>query len=190
MKKIIIIGLIAIMLVSIVYAVEWNTGTYYTIGQEVTYQGQTYKCIQSHTSQAGWTPNVVPALWQLVTTTTSTTSTSSTTTTLYLTNNWQINTPYIIGNLVTYNSLDYVCRQSHTSQSTWTPDLTPALWLRDITSTQENTLKSKLLSKYSAQIGNNDIQSISVSAKYVIYTVTLKDKITGIETQKTWIMKE
>ena len=27
------------------------------------YQGVTYKCIQSHTTQPGWTPPAVPALW-------------------------------------------------------------------------------------------------------------------------------
>ena len=44
----------------------WAAGVAYTVGQQVTYQGSTYTCLQAHTSQAGWTPTAVPALWQLV----------------------------------------------------------------------------------------------------------------------------
>jgi len=45
---------------------EWQVGVGYIVGQLVTYEGLTYSCLQAHTSQAGWTPPVVPALWQLV----------------------------------------------------------------------------------------------------------------------------
>lgn len=45
---------------------EWQVGVGYVVNQLVTYQGSTYKCLQAHTSQAGWTPPAVPALWQLV----------------------------------------------------------------------------------------------------------------------------
>src|SRR5579872_1106388 len=38
----------------------------YSVGQLVTYNGSEYKCIQAHTSQAGWDPADVPALWSLV----------------------------------------------------------------------------------------------------------------------------
>lgn len=41
----------------------WATATPYAIGDLVTYNGSTYQCIQAHTSQAGWTPTAVPALW-------------------------------------------------------------------------------------------------------------------------------
>lgn len=43
---------------------EWQVGVAYKVNQLVTYQGSTYKCLQAHTSQAGWTPSAVPALWQ------------------------------------------------------------------------------------------------------------------------------
>lgn len=42
----------------------WTVGTAYSVGDLVTYNGATYKCLQAHTSQAGWTPSAVPALWQ------------------------------------------------------------------------------------------------------------------------------
>ena len=40
----------------------------YAIGALVTYQGSEYKCIQAHTSQAGWTPAAVPSLWTKIAT--------------------------------------------------------------------------------------------------------------------------
>ncbi|MCM3786100.1 glycosyl hydrolase family 18 protein [Neobacillus mesonae] len=43
----------------------WQANTSYTAGQLVTYNGSTYKCLQSHTSLLGWEPVNVPALWQL-----------------------------------------------------------------------------------------------------------------------------
>lgn len=36
----------------------------YKVDDQVTYSGSSYKCLQAHTSQAGWTPTAVPALWQ------------------------------------------------------------------------------------------------------------------------------
>jgi len=44
----------------------WATGVSYSIDDEVTYQGDTYVCIQAHTSQNNWKPPNVPALWSLV----------------------------------------------------------------------------------------------------------------------------
>jgi hypothetical protein len=37
---------------------------YYAIGAKVVYDGELYQCIQAHTSQSTWEPNVVPALWK------------------------------------------------------------------------------------------------------------------------------
>ena len=45
---------------------EWQAGVAYKIGDEVTYQNALYRCRQSHTSQIGWEPPNVPALWLLV----------------------------------------------------------------------------------------------------------------------------
>ena len=46
-------------------AAAWQANIAYKVGDLVTYQGLTYKCIQAHTSLVGWEPPVVPALWQL-----------------------------------------------------------------------------------------------------------------------------
>lgn len=41
----------------------WQTDTAYTAGIRVRYGEKLYRCEQSHTSQADWTPDVTPALW-------------------------------------------------------------------------------------------------------------------------------
>lgn len=45
---------------------EWQPSVSYAVNDEVEYQGLTYRCRQSHTSQAGWEPPNVPALWEVV----------------------------------------------------------------------------------------------------------------------------
>ncbi|MDF2709019.1 MAG: chitinase [Nonomuraea muscovyensis] len=42
----------------------WAPWTAYTAGTRVTYDGTEYECLQSHTSQPGWEPPNVPALWK------------------------------------------------------------------------------------------------------------------------------
>ncbi|SDH05060.1 glycosyl hydrolase family 18 protein [Nonomuraea jiangxiensis] len=42
----------------------WAPWTPYTAGTRVTYNGVEYECLQNHTSQPGWEPPNVPALWR------------------------------------------------------------------------------------------------------------------------------
>src|SRR5712691_440350 len=44
----------------------WQPNTAYAVGALVTFNGQEFRCIQAHTSQVGWEPPNVPALWALV----------------------------------------------------------------------------------------------------------------------------
>lgn len=44
----------------------WKTDTKYEVGDHRRHDGKVYKCLQAHTSQADWTPPVVPALWVVV----------------------------------------------------------------------------------------------------------------------------
>ncbi|HEY6253434.1 MAG TPA: carbohydrate-binding protein [Candidatus Angelobacter sp.] len=46
---------------------NWQPNTAYAVGALVMFNGVEYKCIQAHTSQVGWEPPNVPALWQPVT---------------------------------------------------------------------------------------------------------------------------
>ena len=43
----------------------WAAGVAYKAGDQVTYGGKTYICLQPHTSLVGWEPANVPALWKL-----------------------------------------------------------------------------------------------------------------------------
>lgn len=44
----------------------WAIGRAYATGDRVQYGGTLYKCVQTHTSQADWTPDATPALWVVV----------------------------------------------------------------------------------------------------------------------------
>lgn len=35
----------------------------YEVGDRIRYNDTLYKCVQAHTSQSDWTPDVTPALW-------------------------------------------------------------------------------------------------------------------------------
>ena len=42
----------------------WKAGEAVKVGDVRTYQGTAYTAIQAHTTQIGWTPDAVPALWK------------------------------------------------------------------------------------------------------------------------------
>ena len=48
---------------------------------------------------------------------------------------WAVGVDYAVGERRQHDGLLYRCVQAHTSQADWTPDKTPALWVR--TSTEE-----------------------------------------------------
>lgn len=47
---------------------EWAVDTAYEVGDRRYYPptDKLYKCAQAHTSQANWTPDVVPAMWTVI----------------------------------------------------------------------------------------------------------------------------
>jgi hypothetical protein len=45
---------------------EWETGVEYTARKKVMRNGTLYRCLQAHTSQAGWAPELSPALWTAI----------------------------------------------------------------------------------------------------------------------------
>ena len=44
----------------------WQVDTAYTVDERIRYNSTLYRCVQAHTSQADWTPDVTPALWTVV----------------------------------------------------------------------------------------------------------------------------
>ena len=83
------------------------------MGDVREYDGTDYRCIQSHVTQADWTPTAVPALWAA---------------SVAPSEDWQTGVVYSVGDVVLYNGTQYTCLQAHTSQAGWTPTVVPALW--------------------------------------------------------------
>ena len=50
----------------------WQTGVAYAVNTMATYglnevgDPQLYRCVQAHTSQSDWTPDITPALWSAI----------------------------------------------------------------------------------------------------------------------------
>lgn len=44
----------------------WKTGTAYAVDERIRYGETLYRCVQAHTSQDNWTPDITPALWTVV----------------------------------------------------------------------------------------------------------------------------
>ena len=42
---------------------EWASGQAYTVGFKVQHGSKLWRCLQAHTSQTGWEPEIAPALW-------------------------------------------------------------------------------------------------------------------------------
>lgn len=45
---------------------SWMTDKAYSVSDRVRYEDILYKCVQAHTSQVDWAPDVTPALWTRV----------------------------------------------------------------------------------------------------------------------------
>lgn len=95
----------------------WETGTAYNAGDRRTYGGVLYKCLQAHTSQDDWTPDVAVSLWATV---------------LIPDPNvipdWvqpDSTNAYMTGDKVRYNGVVY---RSLIDNNVWSPDAYPAGW--------------------------------------------------------------
>ena len=42
---------------------HWLADLAVKVDERYQYEGQLYKCVQAHTTQSDWTPDVTPALW-------------------------------------------------------------------------------------------------------------------------------
>ncbi|MEV6931672.1 carbohydrate-binding protein [Dactylosporangium sp. NPDC051485] len=47
-------------------AAPWVSGHAYKVGDVVSYNGRSYRCLQAHTSQPDWNPPAAPSLWQAI----------------------------------------------------------------------------------------------------------------------------
>lgn len=94
---------------------KWEAGIYVTTGERYRYDGKLYRVIQSHTTQADWTPDVTPALFAEVS--------------IEEWPEWIQPTgaqdAYNKGDKVTYDGRRYV---STIDGNVWAPDAYPAGW--------------------------------------------------------------
>lgn len=98
----------------------WKPGISVQVGDVYSYANALWRCVQAHTTQGDWSPNLAPALWRKVE---------------IVSENavrvWAAGIDYIVGDEVAYpdeNSLLYECLQAHTSQEGWEPPMLPAIW--------------------------------------------------------------
>lgn len=77
----------------------WAVGKAYVVSDRVRYNGALYKCVQAHTSQVDWTPDVTPALWVAVSVDTWPEWVQST----------GAHDAYNRGDKVSYNGKHYIC---------------------------------------------------------------------------------
>ena len=96
---------------------NWADNTQYTVDDRVRYEGILYRCLQSHTSQAGWYPTAAPSLWAKV---------------LIPDPNvipeWEqpdSTNPYMIGDRVMFEGEVY---ESLINSNIWSPTVYPAGW--------------------------------------------------------------
>jgi hypothetical protein len=111
----------------------WQPGIAVTVGDVYTFGQFLWKCIQAHTTQGDWPPDLAPALWRKVEVVPEVGARV-----------WESGVGYIAGDLVGYASdtvaeslsssepptelMLYECLQAHTSQVGWEPPNAPALW--------------------------------------------------------------
>ena len=97
--------------------VSWDAVSNYVVNEYREFQGNLYKCLQAHTGQEDWTPDVTPALWRLI----------------GLDENGIVEwsqpisaaDAYNIGDVVLYNGIYY---RSTIDGNVWAPDAYPAGW--------------------------------------------------------------
>lgn len=92
----------------------WAAGVVIAMGMYRSHAGKTWRCIQGHTTQAGWEPPNVPALWLLI----PNPGASA----------WVAGAAYALPAQATYDGRLYQLAQAHTSQAGWEPPNVPALW--------------------------------------------------------------
>lgn len=92
---------------------EWAANESVSVGWTRTYKGKSYTCLQAHTTQSDWTPDIAPALWSEI---------------VEPGDGWAAGVAYIVGQSVTYKDIVYECLQAHTSMAGWEPPNVPALW--------------------------------------------------------------
>lgn len=98
----------------------WKPGIPVQVGDVYSYSASLWRCVQAHTTQGDWPPDLVPALWRKVEVIHEDEVRV-----------WQAGMDYAAGDVLAYpdaESVRYECLQGHTSLVGWEPPNVPALW--------------------------------------------------------------
>lgn len=93
---------------------DWQTSTFYQVGDLAKKNGIIYICVESHTSVAAeidFTDDLDDSYWIVYTSTDN------------WRNNWTISTSYSVNDIVKYNGIIYRCVEAHVSAATTTTGL-------------------------------------------------------------------
>ena len=94
---------------------HWQPGRHVIIGERLQYNGRLYKCLQEHTTQADWPPDLTTALWTEIS--------------LDEWPEWKQPTgaadAYNTGDKVTFEGAHYI---STINGNVWSPDVYPDGW--------------------------------------------------------------
>lgn len=109
-------------------------GIEYRVGQRRSHEGVLYRVVQSHTSQPGWAPDIVPALWAIVEQDPEPEpdpdeGEEEPTDPDPAIEAWSGDSvDYVAGDERSFEGNLYRVVQGHTSQPGWTPAGVPSLW--------------------------------------------------------------
>ena len=96
----------------------WQPGLDVKVGDVYSFGAFLWRCLQDHTTQGDWSPDLTPSLWRKVEI-------------IADVRIWAEGIDYIVGDEVYWPDADgtrYTCLQAHTSQVGWEPPDAPALW--------------------------------------------------------------
>lgn len=99
---------------------QWQPGIAVAVGDVYAFGVYLWRCVQAHTTQKGWPPDLTPALWRKVEIVSDDEARV-----------WEAGIEYVTGDVLAYpdkGSPKYECLQDHTSQKGWEPPDAPALW--------------------------------------------------------------
>ena len=94
---------------------HWKAGISVAVGERYQYNGKLYRVVQAHTTQADWTPDVVPALFTEV----------SVEAWPEIPENITAENPFMKGDKGTWKGQHYICQIDY---CVWNPDQYPPAW--------------------------------------------------------------
>lgn len=98
----------------------WKVDKEYSVGYRVNYQGVLYKCLQAHTSQEDYTPDVAASLWARML--------NPDPDIIPVWEQPDSTNPYMTGDKVHYPDADGPVYESLIDNNTWSPEAYPAGW--------------------------------------------------------------